>query len=593
MKRRTFIKAVAGTAAAGALPTMAGCGGGTPGNPDTGNRPGRRVAVLGGGCAGLSAAHELVERGFEVTVYEKKEILGGKCRSIYLPNTGTGGRTDLPGEHGYRFFPGYYKHITDTMSRIPFGSNKRGVKDNLSRIETVNFSRANGRDLVLPYQEVTDFIFDFQTLADFLLSIIGGFPNLTLNEIRFFVQRLLEYATSCDERRKSEYDKTSWAQFCRADRFGEDYDQVLVSGLTRNLVAAQAHKASTRTIGIQAMQIFVGNILLSKGEDAGRVLNAPSTEAWLTPWHEYLVSKGVEFVQDTKVITMTMSAGEISGVTIETAGVRSQIDADYYVLAVPAEVASKVITNEMRTADPVLKGIDSLTVDWMTGVQYFLNDDVNLSRGFYTFIDSPWAVSSISPVQFWKNENFAEQYGDGSVKGYLSVDVSDWDTPGILYGKAAKDCTREEIFAETWAQIKAHVNDIDSGLRDKLRDNMIVDTFLDPAIEFGSDGTPERNDEPLLVNTTNSYALRPEAVTKIKNFFLASDYVRHNTDLATMEGANESARAAVNGILALSDSTAAPCKIWGLFEPAFLLPFKEQDRLRFRRGQKHILAFDR
>lgn len=34
--------------------------------------PGKRVAVLGGGMAGLAAAHELAERGFQVTVFERK-----------------------------------------------------------------------------------------------------------------------------------------------------------------------------------------------------------------------------------------------------------------------------------------------------------------------------------------------------------------------------------------------------------------------------------------------------------------------------------------------------------------------------------------
>src|SRR5215216_3191309 len=65
-----------------------------------------RVAILGGGVAGLSAAHELAERGFEVVVLEARDIPGGKARSLPVPGSGTGGRADLPAEHGFRFFPG-------------------------------------------------------------------------------------------------------------------------------------------------------------------------------------------------------------------------------------------------------------------------------------------------------------------------------------------------------------------------------------------------------------------------------------------------------------------------------------------------------
>ena len=45
-----------------------------------------RVAVLGGGVAGMSAAHELAERGFEVDVYERQPVyVGGKARSVDVP----------------------------------------------------------------------------------------------------------------------------------------------------------------------------------------------------------------------------------------------------------------------------------------------------------------------------------------------------------------------------------------------------------------------------------------------------------------------------------------------------------------------------
>ena len=89
-----------------------------------------RVIVLGGGVAGMSAAHELIERGFEVVVLERRDIAGGKARSIPGSTTAparadTNARTPaqisarLPGEHGFRFFPGFYKHVIDTMRRIP------------------------------------------------------------------------------------------------------------------------------------------------------------------------------------------------------------------------------------------------------------------------------------------------------------------------------------------------------------------------------------------------------------------------------------------------------------------------------------------
>ena len=111
-----------------------------------------------------------------------------------------------------------------------------------------------------------------------------------------------------------------------------------------------------------------------------------------------------------------------------------------------------------------------------------------------------------------------------------------------------------------WAQLADHVEDARWTRPTSLRG------FLDPAIEFPN---PSRatNLEPLLVNTTGSWADRPDAVTRIPNLFLASDYVRTYTDLATMEGANEAARRAVNGILDATGSGAPRCEVWPLREP--------------------------
>ena len=104
----------------------------------------------------------------------------------------------------------------------------------------------------------------------------------------------------------------------------------------------------------------------------------------------------------------------------------------------------------------------------------------------------------------------------------LSVDISEWDRPGILYGKTAKQCTRTEVAREVWAQFKAAVND--SG-RTVLKDTVLHSWFLDPAVT--GLGTPNpANEEQLLIHPTGTFHHRPRSATKIPNLFLSGDYVR-------------------------------------------------------------------
>ena len=103
--------------------------------------------------------------------------------------------------------------------------------------------------------------------------------------------------------------------------------------------------------------------------------------------------------------------------------------------------------------------MDELYVDWMNGIQYYLNKPFHVIRGHLTFIDAPWALTALTQAQFWADRDFARDYGDGTQVDCLSVDVSDWDTPGIVYGKPAKRCTREAGRGEVFEQIKLHLND--------------------------------------------------------------------------------------------------------------------------------------
>ncbi len=64
-----------------------------------------------------------------------------------VPGSARGGRRPLPAEHGFRFIPGIYHNLPDTMRRIPFPGNPRGVFDNLVAPREMLFARSGREDL--------------------------------------------------------------------------------------------------------------------------------------------------------------------------------------------------------------------------------------------------------------------------------------------------------------------------------------------------------------------------------------------------------------------------------------------------------------
>lgn len=551
------------------------------------------VLILGGGVAGMSAAHELIERGFDVTVLERKIIPGGKARSIPVFESlkgvesaveipeGFGPKPWVPGEHGFRFFPGFYKHVIDTMSRIPLGDG-RSVEDRLVDTTRITITQFGKPWVSLPARFPRT-PHDLQSILQSATQAFG--PELAINpdELAFFVQRLWQVMTSCRERRDAEYEKTAWWDFIGAEERSKAYQDLLGSAITRSLVAAKARSASTKTIGDIFIQLLL-TILQPHVTSSDRVLDAPTNLAWINPWLRYLEEQGVRYARGFTVDAIGCDGERITGITArDFEGAPQTFTADYYLLAIPIERIPALLTPALTTADPKLKNLVPLAknVEWMNGIQYYLKEDVPIEHGHAIHLDTPWALTTISQAQFWPEIDLAE-WGDHESRGVLSVDVSDWDAIG-LNGKRARDCTRAEIGAEVWRQLKLSIN---ADGRQLLRDENLHSWHLDPDIQPDPDAPGQmQNMEPLLVNLVDTWRLRPDATTAIPNLFLASDYVRTYTDLATMEGANEAARRAVNGILDQAGSAAERCTLWPLQEPAEFAPFWEHDRARFEAGE--------
>lgn len=532
------------------------------------------VAILGGGVGGLSAAHELAERGFRVGVFERKPVMGGKARSIPVPDSAVEGHKPLPGEHGFRFFPGFYKHVTDTMRRIPYGDHGSAF-ENLAVATRILLARAG-------QAEITWLARTPATLEDFRVILMELFTPLGVptEELVYFITRLLIVATSCAERRLAEFENINWWDFIAAPRMSKTYQAYLGQGLTRSLVAMRAEESSTRTVGVTQLQLLYGLICPDRVFD--RLLTGPTNDVWIDPWTQYLRKLGVEFHPGTRVAGIETDGAKVTGIAMEGG---QRVEADYYLAALPVEVMASLLSDDLKKAAPSIANLGRLQTRWMNGIQFYLSRDLSLVNGHAIYLDSPWALTSISQRQFWTTVDFS-QFGDGAVRGILSVDISEWQAPGVVYGKPAQECTAAEIREEVWTQLKQHLNMGDAAVLD---DANLLSWFLDPDIEFPNPSLAA-NAEPLLINTAGSLQYRPEAQIELVNLFLASDYVRTYTDIACMEAANEAARRAVNCLLVAAGSTASPAQLWPLEEPEFLKPLQEIDRIRFGLGLPHHLA---
>ncbi len=300
------------------------------------------VAVLGGGVAGLSAAHALAERGFQVHVYERKPVLGGKARSIPVANSGGNGRLPLPGEHGFRFFPDFYKHVTGTMRRTPAADARRfaGVPDG--------------------------------TLHPVWRSA-GG--------VDFLWQPPMD---GCDELRGApagRIRKRRLAGFHRGDE--------------------EAEESSTLTVGGTQLQ------LLYRFISPDGIFDSPTVGS-----NQRRVDRPADPVPS-----------EAGG------GIPCRNQAH--------QNPDRRHAGDRRECGELNDHRGFLCRGPAGGGDGHLKDEPLVS-GHAIYLDSPWALTAISQRQFWTSVD--SRYGDGTVGGILSVDISDWDAPSVVFGKPAREC---------------------------------------------------------------------------------------------------------------------------------------------------------
>jgi len=315
----------------------------------------RRVLVIGGGLAGLAAAKRLVEAGHDVTVLEKRDVLGGKWSSWQ----------DADGdwiETGLHVFFGAYQEIFDLMRDIG------------------TYDRILWKEHVLTYTLDQGERFEFRTMP--LPSPLHLLPAVFQN--RYF--SLGEKATLAKalvpilfggEKYYAAQDRLTYQQWHREVGIADRMLSKMFLPMTLALKFLKPEDISARVV------LDVSGLFLRQNDASHMGFLKGAPEKHLTgPLVEYIQARGGRVLTGAKVTDIqTQPDGTISGVEVAwdepraaaAAGettlnpTASRFEADYYITALPIHNFKKLMPETWQRYDyfkglAQLEGVPVMTV---------------------------------------------------------------------------------------------------------------------------------------------------------------------------------------------------------------------------------------
>ena len=219
---------------------------------------------------------------------------------------------------------------------------------------------------------------------------------------------------------------------------------------------------------------------------------------FIDPQVRELERLGVDIRYGSEVCDVMMQDGIVAAVTLRDG---TRLSADVYALGTPFEVTRAWLHDNLYEADPELGNMHLLEAQPMAALHIRLRREIpDLPREHVFFHGSHYALSFIDIGQNW-------QGSEG--ERWLSFISSNYSPLHQVSKEKAKDLLLEEI--GEYLPIKPA--DIESW---ELNPNTEVSLFI---------------------NTIGAWSNRPRVNTRVKNLYLAGDYVKNAIDLACMEGA--------------------------------------------------------
>ncbi len=345
----------------------------------------KRIIIIGGGFAGLSASAELSSSGYPVTLIEQRRYLGGRAFSFFDRNIG------IELDNGQHILMGCYEN-TFRFLRMIGAMNHVNIQDNLH----IDFLDACGHAYGL----------DFPRLPAPFHAALGvlRFEALSFTD-RVKMLRITREVLS-DNPMNSSKDCTVSDWLNRLGQSQKSQDNFW------NILTFAVMNESPDIASASLFKTVLRKALFTNRQGSRIVLPAvPLSRLYVDHAEDYIKKNGGEIEKACPASEIVIEKEVVSGIRLQDGRI---MRGDYYISAVPYPVLQRILPDEiLERHSPYFSGMNKLTPSPIVSIHMLFDKAVT---------EFPFAALINSPIQWVFNKE--QVFGDSAYRGLLSFVIS-------------------------------------------------------------------------------------------------------------------------------------------------------------------------
>ena len=472
----------------------------------------RKIIIIGSGISGLTIAHELINKGFNVEIYEKSNISGGMARSTRITN-------NIPTDHSWRGYAPFYHNTYNIMKQIPI-YNICHIEKFDNRILTLEEVKKHNTENSLwtiyknDVYDITEFI-DEHPGGRIILSAGGKnlenvwkdlgvewhasnnhiLTHLKKYKIGTLSDQSIERFNGKDTNIYSVYDNLgkelnfnllrNELTLNEPNKIIDNIDYRDIPYLLYKVIEFESSSDKRRNeffkipmkqiynklhekskifikdfaigpgLGMDYNTASIGHFMIVigysfKNRAYWRVMKKPTNEAWIVPWVKYLKKKGVKFYYDYQCQKINFENDNISSVVMETGKEVYNIIGNEYIFAIDPFSYNDILKKSVTGKYQFKNELQNLSKLNTVNNQIGFIIGFNKKFNYQNNNDSFVLVDSPNNITFYPQDlHFCKNINLGKkIKSLWSGTCVISYNNGSLYNKSLTQLNEEEIKKE-------------------------------------------------------------------------------------------------------------------------------------------------